>query len=408
MRIASFIRDNAAFLAAGFLLAFSSSYGQTYFISVYAGEIRAEFGLSHGAWGGIYTVGTTASALTMVWAGLLVDRFRIRVLCIAVGLVLATACIAMALVPGWVALVGVIYVLRLAGQSMMGEMAGIAMARWFVRSRGLALSLASMGVSLGQASLPVIFVALMSVMDWRWTWVIAAGLTLAVLPVIVRLLRLERTPQSLAAQSDSASGMCGHQWTRQDALRHWLFWLIAPIIIGPPTWGTALFFQQVHLAEVKGWTLIEFVSLLPLYTVAMVTMTLISGWAVDRFGAVRLLPALAIPWGLAFLILSTAQSLLLGGLGLFAAGLAAGAQATLLPAFWAEVYGTRHLGAIKTLAAAQMVLGTAIGPGLTGVLIDAGLTFPEQMIGIVIYFMVAGAMCAYAVVRTLPALPGPP
>ena len=80
MPILAFLRGNAPWLGAGVLLTFLSSFGQTYFISVFAGEIRAAFGLSHGAWGGIYTLGTTASALLMVWAGGLTDRFRVRVL----------------------------------------------------------------------------------------------------------------------------------------------------------------------------------------------------------------------------------------------------------------------------------------------------------------------------------------
>ena len=78
MTLIRFLRDNAPFLAAGALLSFGSSFGQTFFISIFAGEIRAEFGLSHGAWGGIYTLGTTFSALVMIWAGGLTDRFRAR------------------------------------------------------------------------------------------------------------------------------------------------------------------------------------------------------------------------------------------------------------------------------------------------------------------------------------------
>ena len=64
-----FLRSNAPWLGAGALLMFSSSYGQTFFISIFAGEIRAEYGLSDGQWGLIYTLGTTASALLMLWAG---------------------------------------------------------------------------------------------------------------------------------------------------------------------------------------------------------------------------------------------------------------------------------------------------------------------------------------------------
>jgi hypothetical protein len=67
----SFLRANAAWLTAGFLLTFTSSFGQTFFISIFAGEIRETFGLSHGQWGGLYTLATTASAIAMVWAGVL-------------------------------------------------------------------------------------------------------------------------------------------------------------------------------------------------------------------------------------------------------------------------------------------------------------------------------------------------
>ena len=80
MGFARFLIDNARWLAAGALLTFMSGFGQTFFISIFAGEIRAEFGLSHGEWGAIYAMGTTASAVVMVWAGALADRFRARTL----------------------------------------------------------------------------------------------------------------------------------------------------------------------------------------------------------------------------------------------------------------------------------------------------------------------------------------
>ena len=64
MRFSSFLRANAPFLFAGFLLSFLSGFGQTYFISVFAAEIRALNGLTHGEWGGLYAACTVASAGT--------------------------------------------------------------------------------------------------------------------------------------------------------------------------------------------------------------------------------------------------------------------------------------------------------------------------------------------------------
>ena len=63
------------------------------------------------------------------------------------------------------------------------------------------------------------------------------------------------------------------------------------------------------------------------------------------------------------------MSLLLIGLLFFA--MTAGANATLPNAFWAEFYGSENLGVLKAMATALMVLGSAIAPGIRGILIDA-------------------------------------
>ena len=73
-----FVRSNIAWLLAGFILALNSSFGQTFFISIFAGKIQSYFDLSHGDWGSIYMVGTLASALLMVWAGTSSDIFKAR------------------------------------------------------------------------------------------------------------------------------------------------------------------------------------------------------------------------------------------------------------------------------------------------------------------------------------------
>lgn len=393
-----FLRANWLFLLAGFLLTFTSSYGQTYFISLFAGEIKADFDLTDGQWGGIYTLGTTASAIVMVWAGVLTDRFRVRALALGVMIALAAACVAMALNTSWVLLIGVIFALRLTGQGMMSQLGAVAMVRWFEATRGKALSLSAMGFSAGQALLPVVFVALFAVVDWRWLWVLAAGLVLLTIPFLMLLLRQERTPQSMAAEAQVA-GMHGRHWTRNETLRSGLFFLMVPMIIGPAAWGTALFFQQVHLVEVKGWELVAYVALMPIYTVAAVVSTFASGWAIDRFGVSRIVPIQMLPFALSFAVLAFADTIFVAGIGLVIFGVGQGMQATGASTFWAEYYGTRHIGAIKSVAAALMVFGSAIGPGITGWLIDLGIDFPQQMLPIAVYYVIAALMATLGILR---------
>lgn len=393
-----FLRENAAFLSAGLLICFTSSYGQTFFISLFAGEIMRDFGLSDGEWGLVYTVATTTSAIAMVFVGGLTDRVRVRHLAMGAAVGLALACVAMATVSGAVALTVTVLALRLFGQGAMSHIAAVAMSRWFVATRGKALSISSMGFALGQAALPIAFVAMLARLDWRLLWLVAACLVMVSMPVILRLLRAERTPQSLAADAP-APGMEGRHWTRSAMLRHWLFWLLIPLLLGPPAFGTALFFHQVHLTAVKGWALLDYVALMPLLTVVSVATTFASGAVLDRVGTGRLIAVYLVPFALAFLLIGWAETLIGALVGLMVLGLGTGAQATVPTAFWAEYYGTRHLGSIKALAVGIMVFGSAIGPGLTGALIDRGYDFPAQMPAIALYFGVSAGLAALGVLR---------
>ncbi|HHS94245.1 MAG TPA: MFS transporter [Rhodobacterales bacterium] len=391
-----FLRSNAAWLAAGFLLTFTSSFGQTFFISLFAGQIRAEFGLSNGQWGGLYTLATTASALAMIWAGVLTDRYRVRSLGPIVFAALALAAFGMALAPSVWMLGIVVFALRLTGQGMANQLALVAMARWFVATRGKAFAIARLGYSFGEALLPMIFVALLSLYHWRLLWVVAALVVLAAVPVLFALLKQERVPSEMSADHHSA-GLGGRHWTRREVLRHRLFWFAVPLLIGPPAFVTSLFFHQVHLAEVKGWPLLQYVSLFPLYSGLGLIVMLLSGQVVDKLGTARLIPWLLLPMAGGFYLMGQAETLTGAGLAFALLALTSGANGTVPSAFWAEFYGTRHIGSIKALASALMVFGSAIGPGLTGLLIDLGVPLPNQMIGIALYFVLASALMGIGV-----------
>ncbi len=399
-----FLRDNAPFLTAGALLSFSSSYGQTFFIAIFGASVMAALDLSAGDWGLIYGIATTVSAVVMVQAGALTDRFRVRHLAIGVMVLMAAACLLMASVDSVPALLLAVFLLRLTGQGMMSHLSVVAMARWFRANRGKALSVSALGFAVGTAVLPALVAALMTVFDWRLIWVGAAAAALLTLPVIVRLLRQERTPQA-AVEETASLGMEGRHWRRAEVLRHPLFWCLVPLLLGPPCWGTALWFQQVHIAEVKGWSLLAYASLFPLLMAVAVATTVLSGIAIDRLGAARLLPVYLLPFALGFALLAWAPTIPAAALALVVMGIGQGMQSTVPSAFWAEFFGTRHLGAIKAAAGAIMVFGSAIGPAVSGALIDAGVAFPAQSIGFAAFFVAAAGLTTLAVARYRGTLP---
>lgn len=398
MSFIRFLSSNSPWLGAGAVLTFSSCFGQTFFISLFAGEIRGAFELSHGDWGGIYTLGTLASAVLMLWAGTWADRMRARQLGIIFLAMIALICLAMAINP-WAALLPfIIFGLRFTGQGMLGHIAVVAMGRWFSANRGKAVAIAATGFLIGESLMPMIFVSLSAVVGWRMSWGIAALLPLLAIPLMWFLLRQERSPQS-ESETDETTGMGGAHWTRSMALKHWLFWMVAPAFLCPSIFGTALFFQQVHLTETKGWAHVDFVALIPFYVIVATGMGYATGWLIDRVGTPRVLCVVLLPMALAFLIFSQGETLSSALLGFLTMGLTSGAFGALSGTFWPEFYGTKHLGAIRAVAAALMVFGSAIGPGVTGYLIDFGIIFEDQMIGISVILLISSALAVVAMIK---------
>lgn len=373
-----FAMENRRWLAVGFLLTFASSFGQTWFISLFAAEIKSVHGLTDGGWGTIYTVATMVSAGLLLTRGSMADTMPLSRLIPGTALLFALAAIGIAFGGSiWLLLAALIF-LRFCGQGMFSHIAMTAMGRWFQARRGQAVSISNLGHPAGEVVLPILTVLAIAALGWQTTWlIVAALLALVILPVLLLLLRQGRTARNRLEMAE-APGLAGRHWGRAEVLRHWLFPALLPIMLTPGFIGTVVFFHQVHIAEVKGWTLVQMAPGYSFFATATVTTALIAGWAADRFGPRRLLPVILIPTGLGVLLIGQAQDVPMWFAALGLAGMTQGVSASLWGALLPAVYGTRNLGAVRSLVTTVMVLSTAIGPGLTGVLIDLGIDFPRQ------------------------------
>jgi MFS family permease len=374
-----FLRENSRFLAFGFLMALCSSYGQTFFISVFGGEIRAEFGLSHGTFGLIYSAATLLSGFCMIWAGGQIDRVDLRrfTVMVCAGLIVAS------LLTGWTTsafMLGIaIFALRFSGQGLMSHTAMTAMARYFERDRGKAISMANLGFPAGQAIFPVIGVALAAAIGWRQTWfVLAFVLAVIVLPLLLWLLKghgeRHRRLEVLTARNSSDKGPSPKQWSAREVRRDPRFWLMAPGFLGLSFVGTGIIFHQVHLVDFKGWSLAWFAANYSTMAAASVVTSLIVGPLMDRTSALRMTPWYQVPALVSLLFLAGGDGLWIIPVYMVLYGISIGVSRVVISALWAEWYGVRHLGAIRALVAAMMVMASAASPVLFGWMIDRGIT----------------------------------
>lgn len=382
-------------VAFGFGLAFCSSFGQTFFVSLSGPGIRDSFGLSHGGFGAIYSVATLCSGLLMIWAGGVLDRVSTQVYgAVALG-GLATAALALSLAPSVAVVALSLFALRLCGQGMLGHAAITSTARLPQAIRGRAIGIATLGFSTGEMVLPGLAIAIITAGGWASVWQAAAALlALVFLAVLARALRDGRGDATRRVVAVPAAPL----QRRRDLIRDWRFLVLIPSMIAPGAIGTGYFFHQRLIGEQLGWRLDELAIGFATYAGTALASTMISGMLVDRFRGIPLSRYYLVFLGLASVSLATWP----GGppVMLFFALLAmtAAANSVVVPAVLAELYGTEHLGTIRALAGAIMVVGSATTPVLFGVMFDAGITIGTMGLASAAYVVVA-AVIAGALAR---------
>ncbi len=402
MPFGSYIRlfaNQGRLLSFGFVMAFSSSFGQTYFIGIFGPAIQTEFGLSHTLWGTIYLIGTLASATVFPWSGALIDRFSLPRYTLFVGLLLIVACVFTSLTAGVTSLIIAIFLLRQSGQGLASHISVTTMARYFDTQRGRAIAVATMGFAAGEALLPFLAVASISVIGWRWTYgVTSILLGLALLPLALWLLRghhhrhhqhSHRTKNERKKIETPAAAV---SWTRPEVLRDRRFYLLLPGLLAPSVISTALFFHHLNLADAKGWSHAWVTGNYVVYATCAVLTALAAGPLIDRFRATRLVPFAFLPLVLALALVSIFHSPGTVLPYMLLIGVNSGLVHTTTSAMWPELYGVKHLGAIKSLGTSITVFGSALGPVTLGGLMDIGVSIESVCLLFAGYSIVGGAL----------------
>ncbi|MDZ7828993.1 MAG: MFS transporter [Halofilum sp. (in: g-proteobacteria)] len=397
MSYLGFLATNARFLAFGFVVTFASGFGQTFFVGIFGAPLREAFGLTHGGFGTVYSLATLLSACLLLWLGRLIDRVDLRTYTVLATIVFTGACLWLAWAPALPVLLFVgLTLLRLGGQGLFSHIGVTSMGRYYFESRGRALSIANMGFPAGSFLLPIVGVALIESAGWRLTWLLIAGaIVLLVLPVALWLLRDHGERHRLWAagmeQARVAADPHERDWLLHEVLRDPRFYLLLPVVLTPPFVFTGFFIHQAQLVEEKGWTMEWFALGFMLHSFMAMGATLILGSLVDHWGARRLLPFYLLPLIAGLVVLATADGDWAAMAFMLTSGLSGGAALTVVGALWAELYGTTHLGAIRSLVWALVVFTTAAGSMMVGALLDTGFTMAT----------LAGAVAGFALLASL-------
>lgn len=384
-----FLSTYRRLLAFGLLTALSSSFGQTFFISLFLPYFVIDFSLDQGDFGFLYGISTLLGALCLPYLGSRIDELDLRRYTTFTVAGMAAAAFLVAFAPH-VLLLGVgILGLRLTGQGLLGHISHTVMAREFLANRGKALGFAGLGYPLGEGILPLACAVALRFVPWTAVWIaVGVGALAVVLPLALYLLRHPPTQtesSELTASEEAAKPAAG----RIALLRDARLYKVLPAVLLPSFVMTGLFLYQMALSESKGWAPEWMAAAFTGFAISRALSSLAVGPLIDRFSAARLLAFYLLPLGAGLVLLRLGSSPWIAFPYLLLAGITAGANGSIASAIWAEVYGVSNIGRIRSLAASLGVLSAAASPALMGALLHQGVLLEDMLVWTIALVVVA-------------------
>jgi len=365
----NFIYKNLNLLFFGFLIAFASGFGQTFFISLFSQDFRDTFELTNTQFGSLYSIATVLSAITIIWAGKLIDTVSLRKYTLAIILGLSITCLMASFVFNVFFLFLVIYFLRLFGQGLLGHTSRTTMARYFNTNRGKALAISGFGFSVGEIIYPAAVVFLLLTIGWRLTWFSSSIFILIFFGIFFYFI-FKRNNFKKENDRDEKIDLGEISWRRRDVLKDFKFYMYLPLSLLMSFTVTGFLFHQVYIAEIKSWTLINLAQGFIFYAISGIIGSIISGILIDKLTGRKLIPIHLLPMLAIFIVMLFSDHVYVLYLYMAGLGLSNGFTENISNSLWAEMYGVKNLGSIKAMLTFFGIMASASSPFLYGIILD--------------------------------------
>jgi MFS family permease len=245
-------------------------------------------------------------------------------------------------------------------------------SQWFTRKRGLAISLALNGASVGGIVVAPALVALIHVTNFTIAMLIAAAVTVAILvPVILLWVPSYAAPaQQIAAESS---------WTRRDALLSLPFWTVSGPFALALIAQVAFIVHQIAFMEPMGGRAAAAISV-SFMTACAVIGRLTLGVVVDRLDPRHISSVSMLSQAAALFVMTRTTDMTVLLTCCAAYGFSVGNIITLPALIVQREFPAATFGMVLGLSTAIGTFAGALGPGLIGLIRDATGTYTAALL----------------------------
>jgi len=361
---------------AGFLI-MMIAFGTQYSFGVFFKPILNEFGWTRAETSGPYSLYMITYGVFCVVTGRLCDRFGPRLVVTFSGLISGLGYVLMSQISALWQLYIVYGIMAALGTSTYIPLAS-TIARWFGKRRGLMTGIATSGVGLGIAIVPVISTRLILSYDWRTAVLIVGGATIALIMLMAQFLRREPQKEGPAQGSngklESNSPISAGGLSMLEAIRTRQLWIICISFL-----FSGIFFQSAmvhivpHVTDL-GISKTTAASVLAVIGILGTVGRIGMGFTADRIGNKAMLIISFAVISAAFWELLVAKELWMFYLFAVLFGFFSGLGALITPVA-AEYFGLKAVGAIAGMVVFAWAIGGAVGPTLSGYIFDVSNSY---------------------------------
>lgn len=356
-------------------------------LSVFVKPIADDTGWSRAEISLAFVIGSLFGSFASSVTGHYIDRYGARTAVVVSGMIVTGVLIGLAVMQEawhfWI-LFGTGRTAALAGINMGTS---VAVANWFIRKRGRAVSFLGIGLRSGQAIFPLFIAPVIVWLSWRHAYAMLAVVSFLLI-VIPGWLFLRRRPEDLGLLPDgdlpeqhveadgkptaasAAPAMADVSWTLRQAARTMQFWMIVTAITVIVFSQTAINLHAVASFQDRGVADAFAGIFVFIFAGIAAVSAYVWGSLMDRF-PVRWVTLVASGFmAAAMLVIVYADNLWLALAFSVLFGLGIGGTTVAQVVLFADYFGRAHLGAIRGFA--QLAAGPvgATGPLLAGFLYD--------------------------------------
>lgn len=386
------ILKNGKTISFGTILFFLSTPGQTYFLSLFVLDFQTEFQLSSAAVGSAFAGTTILAALVLPFLGGKIDVVPVSRYVWFVAAILAGSCFFLASAQDFLTFAVCLFLLRLCGQGLMIHTAVVATSRTLRANSGKAIALISLGASLPRIVVPSIITWCLMIVGWREIWGVVganviAGAALAVIFLLPKTKSQPRSEKSCTASRDDTGERSVWLTPR--------FLLACPALLAISFIWTGFLVHQVHLFAEKGWPAGLFAISFGGFAIVQVGGSLLAGWIIDSYGALRVIQYFLMPAGLGLILVFLFSGAWVAPVFLVLIAISAAIDLLLAPAVWVQLFRAEEFGRVRSQFEALRIAATGVAPFFLGVLIDVGVPLSSQALGCAVFVVAASGMTLF-------------